>query len=57
MVIPAMSLLIVTNGPALMAGSIFDFKKRIGAVDPIIAAILTAKTIPVPTTTPISGDD
>ena len=32
---PAISLVTVTNGPALIAGSMFALRKRIGAVDPI----------------------
>ena len=35
-VMPAISLVIVTNGPALIAGSMFAFINRIGAVEPII---------------------
>ena len=54
---PAISLVIVTNGPALMAGSILDLKNRTGTIEPIIAAMLTANTIPVPTTKPSMGDD
>ena len=56
MATPAISLVTVTNGPALIAGSMFVLRKRIGAVDPIIAAILTARTIPNPTAGPKSGD-
>ena len=41
----------------VMITSMFAFMNRIGAVEPIIAAILTAKTIPVPTTIPSSGVD
>ena len=47
-----MSFVIVTNGPALIAGSISTLKKIIGDKDPIRAAMLTAKIIPVPTTKP-----
>ena len=46
----------VTNGPALIAGSIFALKNKIGAVDPIIAAMLTASMMPAPTTTPSNVD-
>ncbi len=53
---PIISFVTVTNGPALIAGSIFDRKKRIGVVDPIIAAILTARTIPKPTASPKRGE-
>ena len=56
MAMPAISLVTVINGPALIAGSMFALRKRIGAVDPITAAILTARTIPIPTAGPKSGD-
>ena len=42
----------VTNEPALIAGSMFALKNRIGAVDLIIAARLTANMTSVPTSTP-----
>ena len=45
------------NGPALIAGSTFVFKKIIGVVDPIMAAKLTASMIPVPRTMPSIGAD
>ena len=50
MEIPAISFVIVTNGPVLIAGSIFARKNKKDAVEPIKAAMLTAKTIPIPTT-------
>ena len=56
MATPAISLITVTNGPALIAGSMFALRKKIGAVDPITAATLTARTIPNPTASPKSGD-
>ena len=43
---PAISLVIVTNGPELIAGSTFIFRKRIGAVDPMTAETHTDSTIP-----------
>jgi len=52
-----MSLVMVTKGPALIAGSIFALKNSIGAVDPMIAAMLTANIIPAPTTAPSSDDE
>ena len=56
MTMPAISFVTVINGPALIAGSMFALRKRIGAVDPITAAILTARTIPNPTASPKRGD-
>ena len=56
MATPAISLVTVTNGPALIAGSMFALRKKIGAVDPITAATLTARIIPNPTAGPKSGD-
>ena len=56
MAIPTISFVIVTKGPALIAGSIFNFINKNGAVDPIVAAILTAKIIPNPTAVPNNGD-
>jgi len=56
MAMPAISLVTVTNGPALIAGSMFALRNRIGAVDPITAATLTARTIPNPTADPNRGD-
>ena len=56
MAMPAISLVTVTNGPALIAGSMFVLRKRIGAVDPITVATLTARTIPNPTASPKRGD-
>jgi len=56
MAMPAISLVTVINGPALIAGSISAFRKRIGAVDPMTAETLTASTIPRPTADPKSGD-
>jgi len=53
---PIISFVTVTNGPALIAGSIFALRNRIGPVDPISAATLTAKTIPRPTASPKRGD-
>ena len=53
---PAISLVTVTNGPELIAGSTFIFIKRIGAVDPMTAATPTASTMPNPTASPKSGD-
>ena len=52
---PAISLVTVTNGPELIAGSTFILRK-IGAVDPMTAETLTASTIPKPTADPKSGD-
>ena len=52
---PAISLVTVTNGPALIAGSMFALRNRIGAVDPITAVTLTARTIPNPTAGPNRG--
>ena len=40
MATPAISLVTVTNGPALVVGSTFALRKGIGAVDPITAATL-----------------
>ena len=56
MVMPAISLVTVMNGPELIAGSTFIFIKRIGAVDPMTAATPTARTIPNPTAGPKSGE-
>ena len=53
---PAISLVTVTNGPELIAGSTFILRKMIGAVDPMTAATPTARTIPNPTAGPKSGD-
>jgi len=52
MAMPIISFVTVTNGPALIAGSIFALKNRIGPVDPMSAAKLTAKIIPGPTASP-----
>ena len=56
MAMPAISLVTVTNGPELIAGSTFNFIKRIGAVDPMTAETHTARTIPKPTAVPKIGD-
>ena len=56
MAMPAISLVTVTNGPELIAGSTFILRKRIGAVDPMTAATPTARTIPNPTAGPKSSD-
>ena len=56
MAMPAISLVTVTNGPELIAGSTFIFIKRIGAVDPMTAETHTARTIPKPTAVPKIGD-
>ena len=56
MATPAISLVTVTKGPALIAGSMSAFRKRIGAVDPMTAETLTANTIPRPTADPKIGD-
>ena len=53
---PAISLDTVTKGPELMAGSTLILRKRIGAVDPMVAETLTASIIPKPTADPKSGD-
>ena len=53
---PAISLVTVTNGPELIAGSTFILRKRIGAVDPMTVATPTARTIPNPIAGPKSGD-
>ena len=56
MAMPAISLVTVTNGPELIAGSTFIFIKRIGAVEPMIAETHTDSTIPKPTAVPKNGD-
>jgi len=56
MATPAISLVTVTNGPELIAGSTFIFIKRIGAVDPMTAETHTASIIPKPTAVPKVGD-
>ncbi len=56
MVMPTTSLVMVTKGPALIAGSMLAFIKRMGAVDPIVAATLTENTMPNPTAIPKRGD-
>tara|TARA_B100000686_G_C16716605_1_gene932414 strand:- start:1120 stop:1377 length:258 start_codon:yes stop_codon:yes gene_type:complete len=40
------------EGPALRARSILSLIKMMGVVEPIIADIATAKTIPIPTVRP-----
>ncbi len=51
-----MSLITVTIGPVLMAGSIFNFRKSNGVKEPIRVAMDTAKMIPRPTVTPNAGE-
>ena len=52
-----MSLVTVMKGPVLMAGSTFISINMIGAVDPMMAAIPTARMIPTPTVKPMMGED
>ena len=51
-----MSLITVTTGPVLIAGSIPNFKKSNGMKEPIRVAIATASIIPNPTVTPKAGE-
>jgi len=46
---PIVLLVRVTNRSAPISGSIFDLRNRIGAVDPMRAASITARTILMPT--------
>ena len=56
MAMPTTSLVMVTKGPELIAGSMHAFIIRMGAVDPIVAAMLTENTMPNPTAIPKRGD-
>ncbi len=49
------SLITVTTGPALMAGSIFNFTKNPGVKEPKMQAMDTARKIPSPTVSPNKG--
>lgn len=51
-----MSLITVTIGPVLMAGSIFNFMNSKGVKEPIRVAVATAKMIPSPTVMPKAGE-
>lgn len=51
-----MSLITVTMGPVLIAGSIFNFMKSNGVNEPIKVAVATANMIPKPTVTPNAGE-
>ena len=51
-----MSLITITTGPVLIAGSIFNFRKSNGVKEPIRVATATARMIPKPTVMPKAGE-